>query len=210
MPCKFTQTGSFPKDGEHLIVPRIRLLFINVCPFAVLFIVALVVINSLKAASFWSWSHISIECLERFQPSPANCYSTTAPIGIPVVGRVVTSLFHIVPRFILNRISHPVLDFCTSARSRIFSQSGSSYLDKPVTFTDAQTEPMDLTTRENARGCFCENCKLAEYLTYGALFFKHDSVPFQHCFVSNGVLATTSTSLRNILDYGNSRKLIRI
>jgi hypothetical protein len=97
---------------QRFFISRIKRLLLACCPTAVRRFVISVVVDAVKRAAFWSWSHVLNKSSEpasswlQRAPTVANSNPAPTPIFIVFAACVITPLAHMVPtsveRMVIN------------------------------------------------------------------------------------------------------------
>lgn len=78
-------------------------------PSAIIRGVVTAVVNSVKRASFWPFSHVCDEIIKRIHPLRANRYAAATPKIKSSVPIIQASALHRSPRSVFRCVSHPML-----------------------------------------------------------------------------------------------------
>ena len=178
---QLSEARSYSVHSENVISARVSHLFFLCLPFAILWVVALFIIDPSQRFSGWPFAHILQEIIEGVFPAPAYPNAATAVMMIILVSWVIASGFHRAPRIVSFRLPSAVfwISFLMRASARFGVSCGECTfwnVDNLAAFAPTNNPPHRVTIGVFSVWSIRDYGKLAKYLTNDGYSLLHNSI----------------------------------
>lgn len=175
-------------DGQQVLRSSVAVLRRKICPTAILFAIAFIVVDAVKCCfGIRAWAHIFVEVFKAF-PSFAHRDSSTTVVLVGVVSGIVASLKHTVPNLVFRGFGKAVSGLADCGRASItgLKNAFAFCVSKLSTFADgfgaasATTKPPLLSRGAVLFGGFClaNNGPKTKLFASEVDYFAHVITPF--------------------------------